>query len=396
MGDSKSIGQLLKELDAMQKQFNHLNEELIVENRKKKRVKTELSSNEIDDDFFKTFSAPLIEKNTIKKEQEKITETDLSDNELLFELELEQETVKTSDSAIESILSKEEVIEEKKRPEFSENADIELVSNEKKFPTQTENIEIENKKIEELKAVVNEQKVEIKDYSYLTIKQRLEKIQQEISLKEENLREIRFKNKKQDENKVIKLKQDVSSNKALAPKKYDLKEDKSVLNETSSVLKPTKQANGTIEKPKSKVKSVVSNTKQEVSTNTTLAPKKDIEVDKTALKETSSVLKPTKQANATIEKPKSKVKSAVLNPKQEVTPSSLTNKKTSPLNPKKDVSKKVKINSTQNKNVNYEKTPTAGKVTKQKDKKIETVDKLTIIILILLIVLLVTAWVLLF
>ena len=338
MGDSKSIGQLLKELDAMQKQFDHLNEELIVENRKKKKVKTKLSSNEIDDDFFKTFSAPLTEKPKNEKIKEVKEEKPLPDDELLFELEVEQEIVKerTEEASREKKIDEEAII-----PSIEAK---EKVNNTKPLINQEHN-ELKNKEVK-IEESVSDKKDEIKDYSYLTIKERLEYIQKGISSKEEILKKEKLKNNQNLNKKVFTLKNEALANEVLTPKVNNSVSKKKELKNKSSVLEPKSQVKATSKKPKNTANNTVLQPKKE----TPLSSKKTDTKNKSVLKSTNPVKKELK---------KETIKSTSVNDKKPSTNKSI-------------------------------------KASKQKNQKMETVDKLTIIILILLIVLLVTAWVLLF
>ena len=142
MGKTKNLDQLLKELNEMQMQFDNLKDEMVVKDikRKKNKIKTELASDNIDNDFFKTLStAPKNIKTIVSKPIDNKIEQDNTSDEFYFSLDIEHEEIKDEkqDEILEKEPFKNDVIIEISN---DKEANTELVENNKDI-IDSENIE---------------------------------------------------------------------------------------------------------------------------------------------------------------------------------------------------------------------------------------------------------------
>lgn len=248
MGETKNLDQLLKELNEMQMQFDNLKDEMVTKESKQKKnqIKTELASDKIDNDFFKTLAtAPKINKNTDLNnqfEEEKEKESTASDN-LLFSLDIEHEEI-TDNKFIDNtfnddvITVNDDVINELNNPIIKTKAFIEDNSNDSKkevlepeiieekltkkedLLNKEDNINTNIKNIKLKKEIdKTEEKKNIDDKasekSFLSIKQKLDRIKKEIAT-----RELEIDNKKGSLIQLIpeKKEADIVAEKVLAPK----------------------------------------------------------------------------------------------------------------------------------------------------------------------------------
>jgi len=251
MGKTKNLDQLLKELNEMQMQFDNLKDELIIDKtkNKKRQIKTELTSDKIDDDFFKTFSnAPSKVEDLSNISKNKVTNIDNKDD-LFFSLDVDYNKVdkegnidKISEQIIEKetdkIINKPEQIIEKEtdkiinkpkqiikketdkiinKPEQIIKKETDKIINKPEQIIEKKNIAISKDK-SNLKKDVHEQT--LKEKSYLSIKQKLDRIKKEISEREV---EIKLeKNQIINKSKVINIDKDnVISKQVLHPIKKE-------------------------------------------------------------------------------------------------------------------------------------------------------------------------------
>jgi len=263
MGKTKNLDQLLKELNEMQMQFDNLKDEMVVKDikRKKNKIKTELASDNIDNDFFKTLStAPKNIKTIVSKPIDNKIEQDNTSDEFYFSLDIEHEEIK--DEKQDEILEKEpfknnviieisndkeantELVENNKDIIDSENIETKInvddnlhtkkeiiVSNYQNSQSKKVNTKIETNTIDDS----NDSKK-----SYLSIKQKLDKIKQEIADRELEINKEQIKIKKLTQNTTN---QNLLTKKVLAPVKKKPIEKKVISNSKSTTnaqtLEPT-------------------------------------------------------------------------------------------------------------------------------------------------------------
>ena len=221
MKNNKSLDNLLKELNEMQMQFDNLKDELIIDKtkNKKRQIKTELTSDKIDDDFFKTFSnAPSKVEDLSNISKNKVTNIDNKDD-LFFSLDVDYNKVDKEgniDKISEQIIEKEtdKIIN---KPEQIIKKETDKIINKPEQIIEKKNIAISKDK-SNLKKDVHEQT--LKEKSYLSIKQKLDRIKKEISEREV---EIKLeKNQIINKSKVINIDKDnVISKQVLHPIKKE-------------------------------------------------------------------------------------------------------------------------------------------------------------------------------
>ncbi len=215
MSKPKDIEQLLNELNEMQNQFNNLSNELIIKKNKKKIIKTNLSSKEIDGDFFNTF---LLPKKEINKEEKPVKIKEKDTSKMFFDIDVKQDKIVTID-------------EKKSNLKAVDTKDINL-----KTPKSNNLINKQNK--------IEENKFIEKGQSYNSIKEKLKKIQKEIAERElkinniTNIKENKTETKNNLQQKTISKdvslkKQQISKTKKFNLQKNDLLE--------KNVLKPAKK-----------------------------------------------------------------------------------------------------------------------------------------------------------
>jgi hypothetical protein len=243
MGKTKNLDQLLKELNEMQMQFDNLKDEMVTKDnkRKKNQIKTELASDKIDTDFFKTLTtAPKINNNTASNKQlDNQKKIESNTDNLLFSLDIEHEEItnkkqenssleqpidvidsnnviskiknsieKTEELTIDETIEVNNSVEEKKEfinDDFEDSKEIieskpiekkltkneDLLNKEENINTNIQNIK-SKKEIDIIKEKKNIDN-KVSEKSFLSIKQKLDKIKKEIAA-----RELEISNKKDD------------------------------------------------------------------------------------------------------------------------------------------------------------------------------------------------------
>ncbi len=243
MGKTKNLDQLLKELNEMQMQFDNLKDEMVTKDnkRKKNQIKTELASDKIDNDFFKTLTtAPKIDNHAVSNKQldnQKKIESNTDD--LLFSLDIEHEDInKKEENLIDNFEDSKEIIESKTiEKKSTKNED--LLNKEENINTNIQNIK-SKKEID----IIKEQKNidnKVSEKSFLSIKQKLDKIKKEIADREIEINKEQRTVKKGTQNTTN---QNLLTKKVLASTKKKPIEKKVISNSKSTVNtktpKPTK------------------------------------------------------------------------------------------------------------------------------------------------------------
>jgi len=257
MGKTKNLDQLLKELNEMQMQFDNLKDQVVAKEKKPKKneIKTKLASDKIDNDFFKTLTtAPKIKDNdTVLSEQtNKIEEKENTTDDLLFSLDIDQEEIidKKQDSKDNKILI-EETFNDDLKDANNDSESIELIEDNKEIIedntidkndlyTKKELIDTNFQNLQSKKSineVTDKNDDKVTEKSFLSIKQKLDRIKKEIAT-----RELEISN---EEKKVIKLPKkekntDSLTKKVLAPKNSIKTEPKKVSPQTNKTknIKP--------------------------------------------------------------------------------------------------------------------------------------------------------------
>ena len=263
MGDSKNIENLLNELNALQTQFNNMQPISKPSKTVKKNtdIKTNLTSKDIDNDFFKTITAPI-------KKDKKITKPNSEDKKPLFTLDKSTITKATKKAEVKPItiaIDNEThidlgILKKVKKAELNKDikvTNIEAETDIKKSDIK-KNIEIEasnetpNLKLEpELKKdqinsnisnlqnkisneLNNDSKIQTTpSESYLSIKQKLDKIKADIALREKLI--------EKEAERVDKLKLYTNQNKTAKPTTNATQ--KKLENPTSKIEKEDKKSN---------------------------------------------------------------------------------------------------------------------------------------------------------
>lgn len=244
MEEPKSIEELLKELNDMQLQFDNLNEELIITKNKKRTIKTDLASDKIDTDFFKTLTVSSIKKTNNKP---KVSEN-ISEDTLLFSLDTKSESASSStkgktkhvesksSKTIDKIAKTENTIIKKEKLQSKTNSKVVIENKESIIPNKKETLT--KKTLVKKDSQINVQatgKDNSSENNYLSIKQKLEKIKKDISLREQELitekgKVITLKTTKPSTNTTSKI-----NSTALKPVKKEVTTTKPINTETPKV-----------------------------------------------------------------------------------------------------------------------------------------------------------------